>query len=181
MYFRENKTTQAAAIFVEKSGGKLGCTRLMNMLYLADRQMLLKYGDPITYDCWLSTDLGPALSATYELINPNSDQATSYWRRFFCTTSQIVELKTDPGSRDLSRAEEQVISDVFEEYRRLSDCEFLDKMLKLPELALTERGSQTITIERLLAVNNFASEDIASIIDHIGEQEVPYRVLESVR
>ena len=181
MHFREDKTTQSASIFVKKTGGKLVHTRLMSMLYLADRQMLLRYGDPITYDCWISADQGPMLRETYELIRPNSERGGAYWKRYLCTSGLFVELTCDPGTDDLSKAEEQVIDDVYAECSYLNDFELTEKMLELPEWDDTDGDSLPIPVERVLKGNNYAAADIAAIVDHIGEQEVVYRVIESVR
>ena len=41
---------------------------LMKLLYIADKQMLVSHGKPITYDRWFSMKFRPVLSSTLDLI-----------------------------------------------------------------------------------------------------------------
>ena len=81
--FNEAKATEAAARLIELRGGKMSYRKLINLLYLADREALLRWGRPITTDRYVSMDHGPVVSNVYELIRaepqPGSGQ---YWRRF---------------------------------------------------------------------------------------------------
>src|SRR5690606_22897948 len=67
--FRDDKTTQAAVLFLQLRGGKMSYMRLIKLLYLADREALIRWGTPITFDAYVSMDRGPVLSRTYELIS----------------------------------------------------------------------------------------------------------------
>ena len=71
--YREDKTTQMAARFVHLAGGRLPYIKLLNMLYIADKAMLIKWGKPITYDSWVATEYGPVLGHTSDLIGATLD------------------------------------------------------------------------------------------------------------
>src|SRR5580700_11401212 len=113
--FREDKATQMAARFLQLANGRMPYMKLLKLLYLADKQMLLCWGKPIVYDRWFSTKSGPVLSATYDLITAHAQDPT-YWSRYIRTDGYDVVLENDPGSDDLSRAEDRIIDDVFEKY-----------------------------------------------------------------
>lgn len=67
--FNERKTAQAAAFLLFRAGGLLPLIKLMKLLYLAERQSLQKYCEPITGDKLVSMDNGPVLSMTLNHIN----------------------------------------------------------------------------------------------------------------
>lgn len=56
-----------AAFFTEKKGGTISSIKLTKLLYLADRESLVEYGFPISYDYGVSMPRGPALTATLDL------------------------------------------------------------------------------------------------------------------
>ena len=63
---QDKTTTQMAARFLKQARNKLPYIVLLKMLYLADRQMLIQYGEPITFDKWVSMENGPLLSGAYD-------------------------------------------------------------------------------------------------------------------
>ncbi|MCV9877817.1 Panacea domain-containing protein [Brenneria izbisi] len=60
--FSENKTAQMAGYLLLKRGGRMAYINLMKLLYLADREYLLTYGDSMTGERAVSMDNGPILS-----------------------------------------------------------------------------------------------------------------------
>lgn len=58
-----------AAFFADKEGGTIAVLKLVKLLYLADRESLRRYGEPITYDSPVSMPKGPVLSRSLDLIN----------------------------------------------------------------------------------------------------------------
>ena len=77
--FRQDKVTQMAARFLNLAGKQMPYLLLLKLLYLADKEMLLKWGKPISYDQWVSMDWGPVLSTTYDLIKGPPIGQSSYW------------------------------------------------------------------------------------------------------
>jgi uncharacterized phage-associated protein len=68
LLFNEAKATQAAARLLKLRGGSMSYIKLMKLLYLADREALIRWGRPITTDRYVSMDNGPVLSRIYNLI-----------------------------------------------------------------------------------------------------------------
>lgn len=58
-----------AAFFARNEGDGIPVLKLVKLLYLADREALARYGEPITYDIPVSMDQGPALSRVLNLVN----------------------------------------------------------------------------------------------------------------
>ena len=48
--FNEKRTAQAAAFLLHQAGGRLPLLKLMKLLYLAERESLRLYGEPISGD-----------------------------------------------------------------------------------------------------------------------------------
>jgi uncharacterized phage-associated protein len=56
-----------AAFFAKKEGDVIPVLKLTKLLYLADREALARYGEPITYDLPVSMEHGPVLSRALNL------------------------------------------------------------------------------------------------------------------
>src|SRR4051812_18447984 len=79
--YDEAKTTQAALYLLKKRGGTMSYMKLIKLLYLADREALLRWARPITFDRYVSMDNGPVVSQTYRLIAEDLPPGeTSYWQ-----------------------------------------------------------------------------------------------------
>jgi len=88
--FREDKTTQMAAQFLKLSGGKLEYIHLLKLMYIADKEMVIRWGMPITYDTWAALPFGPILSETYNLTKKQPREKNGYWRNI----SQLREISS---------------------------------------------------------------------------------------
>ena len=71
--FREEKATQAAALLLGCGGGHMNFMKLVKLIYLADREALIKLGRHITLDQLCSLRYGPIVSNTLNLINEQPD------------------------------------------------------------------------------------------------------------
>lgn len=66
--FNPRKTAQGAAYFVRVQGGRINVLKLVKLIYLADREFLLRHGEPMIDDRWVSMPHGPVNSGTYDMI-----------------------------------------------------------------------------------------------------------------
>ncbi|RLT35819.1 MAG: DUF4065 domain-containing protein [Chloroflexi bacterium] len=80
--FDERKAAQAAAKLLQLRGGTMPYIKLMNLLYLANRQSLLEIGYPITGDRLVSLDRGPILSKVLDFITWGDFDANSAWPEY---------------------------------------------------------------------------------------------------
>ncbi len=134
--YRQDKTTQAACILLQKRGGRMSYLKLIKLLYLADRAALLKWGRPISFDAYVSMDQGPVLSRTYDFINHGPPPETdSYWHRFISDPVRYeVSPKGECPDGALSEAEKRLLDQVFECFGRMGRWELVEWMHNnLPE------------------------------------------------
>lgn len=112
--FDEKKTTQAAAFLIKKQGGSLNYTKLIKLLYLADREAFKSWERPISGDSYVSMPKGPVLSETYDLINyPNS----SFWHLHISKKNYDVVVTKDPRTTSLTKNEVKILESIFELYK----------------------------------------------------------------
>lgn len=133
--FREDKTTQAAALLLKLRGGSMNYMKLIKILYLADREALLRFGQPITFDAYVSMDHGPVLSRTLNLINEGLPPGLpSMWRDCISgpenyEVRQVAECGTDA----LSQAEIELLEETFHKFGSLDRWQLVELVHDLPE------------------------------------------------
>jgi len=176
--FREDKTTQMAATFLRLAGGRMHSLKLMKLLYLADRKMLTVHGKPITYDQWISMDNGPVLRTTYDQINDESP--STYWKSNIATKGKDVVLCEDPGTEDLSRAEDTIIEETFAVFGHLASCDLVELLQGYPEWESPHGSSIEIPYQTVLRCAGFSEEDIEATLDNIRAQDALERALAMV-
>ena len=84
LQFDIKKTIAAVAFLMEREGGQLDLFLALKMLYLADKDALIRWGKTITGDSFVSMSKGPVLSEVYNLFKgeaPRGDQQE--WDAFF--------------------------------------------------------------------------------------------------
>ncbi len=59
--FNEKKTTAVTALLLKLNGGAINSAKLLKLLYLTDREALLRWRRPLTGDDYVSTSNGPVL------------------------------------------------------------------------------------------------------------------------
>ena len=166
------KTTQAAAKFVRLAGGTMPYIVLLKLLYVADREMLLKWGVPMTYDQWYSMKYGPVLSNTYNAIRSTpsfeaSIETTNYWGKHIRKNNYDLHLVDDPGDDLLSEAEDAVIEQVFSELGSKGKWELMDWTHDMPEWNDPGNSSIPITYESVLFAEGFSPDVVSSRIKNI--------------
>jgi len=66
---------------LKQGGSPTSYLKLIKLLYLADRDALLRFGRPITTDCYVLTSQGPSLSQVSDLITVGSI-VESVWQHY---------------------------------------------------------------------------------------------------
>jgi uncharacterized phage-associated protein len=145
--FNDRKTAQAAAYLVKLAGGRLNYMVLIKLLYLADREMLLKHGLPITGDKMVSMKLGPVLSQVLDFVTygPNGG-VRSCWFEYIESAGYDVTLKKVAPTEELSRFELGLLSKNFETYGKIDKWDLVRLLHEtLPEWH--DPGSSVALIE----------------------------------
>jgi len=169
--FNERKATQVAASFIKLCGGRLNYMKLIKLMYLAERQALLKWGRPITYDSYFSLDRGPILSTTLDLIKkvrqPNSDHT---WFEYISAPKDYeVTLCKDCPNDDLSEVEESLINKIFQKYKQSDEWDLVNHLHDiLPEWKFPNGSSIPITYKDILIAGGKSEEEIESIEEEIS-------------
>ncbi|MEC4815828.1 MAG: Panacea domain-containing protein [Scytonema sp. PMC 1069.18] len=146
--FQESKAVQAAAILLKLRGGKMSYMKLIKLLYLVDREALLRWGRPVTYDSYVSMRHGPVLSEVLDRISEGDPPGvTSIWNQYISEPRKYeVELKQDCPPDDLSEAEEQLICEIFNKFGHNTRWELVELLHEvLPEWK--NPGNSSIPIE----------------------------------
>ncbi len=147
--FDETKTTQAAAHLLELANGRMSYMVLIKLLYLADREMLVQHGKPITGDLLVSMKNGPVLSNVLNLINsgPDAEVPSAWFDHIDAPRNYDVELKKSAGTESLSRAELAILKGVHAKYGHMNKWDLVKLLHEiLPEWD-AEVGSSSSDID----------------------------------
>jgi uncharacterized phage-associated protein len=179
LIFNEAKATQAAARFLRLRSGRMSYMKLIKLLYLADREALIRWGRPITTDCYVSMDSGPVVSRIYDLIrNEPSPYAVKIWGKFISAPEDYeVRLLRDPGSRDLSPPEEELIDEVFGQYGQISRWAIVDYTYSLPEWTYPDGGALPIEYRDILRAAHKTEAEISAIEEELESLALGERIL----
>ncbi|MCL2726679.1 MAG: Panacea domain-containing protein [Polyangiaceae bacterium] len=129
--FDELRSVQACAVLLRKAGGASNYTRILKLLYLADRRSLQETGQPITGAHFVNMPLGPVLSEVYECIK--EDSTGGLWDQYIVTKGRDIHLIKDPGDGELSDFDVDVLTDLAEQYAQASYSTMINVVHKLPE------------------------------------------------
>ncbi len=168
--FREDKTTQAASLLIELSGGEIYYMKLIKLLYLVDREALIRWGKPITFDLYFSMDYGPILSQTLDLIaegvKPGRD---SLWLEHISGPSGYnVKLKRRAGREKLSQAEIDLVGSIFERYGHIVEWDLVALLHKeLPEWQNPKGSRIPIHYEDILKAVGKDEAEIKAVQDEL--------------
>lgn len=110
--------------------------KLIKLLYLADREALLRWGRPISTDRYVSMDRGPVLSRVLDLATDGGvPGAPSIWAASITAPGDYeVELKADAGDDELSEAEIEVLDAIFAQHGRKSRWDLVALTHALPRM-----------------------------------------------
>ncbi len=139
--------------------------KLIKLLYLADREALLRWGVPITFDRYVSMNNGPVLSRVLNLIT--EDRAKPVWSQYISAPMGDYEvrlLKTASTDR-LSRAEENLMREIFTQYGHRNRWDLIDNVMhKLPEWKDPDGSAIPIQLREILEASGENEEEIRAVL-----------------
>ncbi len=159
--FKFKRMLDAACYLLKLNGGKEGETALCDLLYLADREYLLTYGETITGDYPIGTDGGPGLSFTLSSYKAIPEK----WREHIMVNDQLLlELRKETDYGDLCQAGCECLERIHKKYSKFDQNE-LDSMMKRfpeynlvvgddPEKFFRENDLEEITLDWLEALRD---------------------------
>ncbi len=155
-------------------------TKLIKLLYLADRGAFLNWGRPLSGDKYFSMKWGPVLSEVHDLITEMPPEGQhNFWSQHISAPSNFeVELKEDPGNDELSRAEEKLIDEIFAAYGHYDTFELVRLLHKtLPEWKEVESGRIPIEYREILQAGGKSAEDIEEIESELDSLRLAESIL----
>jgi len=166
MRFREDKATQIAALFLRLGGGQMDILKIVKLMYLAERESIIRWGRPITYDNYSSLPHGPVLSTTLNLINYTLDiEPPAYWHLFITERDgHKIRLTDKPAATDqLSEAEEKLVNEIFGKFGGMDPWKLREYTHTLPEWVDPQGSSLPIQINEILAAEGYDKAEIAEM------------------
>lgn len=178
--FNERRATEAAAKFLELRGGRMSYLKLIKLLYLLDRQALLRWGRPVTTDRYVSMDNGPVVSRIFSLIREEPPPGTApVWRRYISApVNYEVSLIAAPDIEELSPAEESLIEEVFAEYGKLSRWDLVNLSHGLAEWQDPKGSAIPIQYRDILRAGDKTESEIAGIESELESLAVTEAMLQ---
>lgn len=180
--FNERRATEAAARLLKLRGGRMSYMKLIKLLYLADREGLLRWGRPITTDRYVSMDKGPVTSRIYSLINEEPPPGEeSFWRRHISApeANYEVRLLVEPEPWELSPAEDALLEEIFKKYGGLDRWSLVKLTHDLPEWQDPNGSSVPIEYGDILRAGEKSEEEIAEIEAELAALEAAERFLDA--
>lgn len=174
--FTGEKIAQMAAFFIEKEGAEIEILKLMKLLYLADRESIDRYGEPISYDRMISMDHGPVLSSALNLTNgllsgPVAEQWDSWISDRADHRVSILQEVTRENLDHLSDADLEVMDAVWVQFGQMTKWEIRDYTHnELGEWRDPKGSSLPINAIDLLRELGKSDEESESIAQDIREQ-----------
>ena len=175
--FKERKAAQVTRLFMRCNGDKSFSTRkLLKLIYLVDRKALELWGFPVTYDTPKNLPYeGLMPGHTYDLIDPPKKKSNalsmfrpglSYWYHYFRRSNEghyTIPTELNPGTADLSRAEIELVENIFDQFGYKTDKQLDDYCRTLPESRHSETPHGDIDWKVLLQAVGWEGEDLAEI------------------
>ena len=180
--FDVQKATQIAAYFIWRRGGRMSYLKLMKLMYLAEREFILKYGERLTGDRLISMRHGPVLSETYDLFKVGCQ--SSEWDKWIAGDKnfELSFKKMDQVNPSdpldlfdcLSNAEVEIFDQIYEKYGHLTRWQLRDLTHTkecCPEWSDPEDSVIPISIKAILTMHGKTEEESDSILEHIREMD----------
>ncbi len=179
IYFHEAKATQVAALLLKHRGtNRMKFLKLIKLMYLIDREALKRWGRTVSTDHHVSMDKGPVLSNVYSLINEEPSERR-FWNRYISRSSDYdVQLLADPGDEELSRAEEELIAEVFSIHGQKNRWQLVQELHEVPEWRDPNGSMIPIQLRDILSAVGRDEDDIAVIEERTEAEALASRLFE---
>ena len=182
--FNIEKLVQTCNYLLKKNNFTLNYTKLIKLLYLADKESLNKSLQTITGDKYVSMDNGPVLSKLYDLImGRSSDKDSQYlWNsRFIRDEYNLISATEKIPQGELSSFEIQILDQIYEQFK---DYDFSDMISYVhnncPEWQKPNGSAIIIKPENILKSIGKTSEEIEWILSELEIFEEEDKVLSSL-
>ena len=177
MAYSEKRAAQAAAFFISRAGGTIEILKLMKLMYLAERESLARYGEPITGDVLVSMKHGPILSKTLGHINGFTDSEEGGWESWTSARAGHklgLQAALDPAEQltELSDADMEILDFIWDKFGKYSKYELRDITQRIcPEWEDPGDTPQLIPYSRVLNCVGHKPEVARELEQRMRQQE----------
>jgi len=174
------KAAQVVAYFALKSGGKINVLKLAKLLYLADREFMIRYDEPMLYDRLVSMPDGPVTSITNNFIDGRLE--ARIWQTFVSPrrgydVSAAGDIDFE-ALDELSRAEVEVLEHLwskFGSYDKYAIRDWTHNKANVPEWEDPKGSSYDISYEKIFRL--LGKPDAKALNQQIDERRKLFKVL----
>jgi len=159
--FNEKKAAQAVGQLLDRAGGVENYTKILKILYLADRRSLVEAGLPIAGAAFCRMKHGPLASDVYDLIKGVGPNAV--WGQYIQRTGYDIELVAPAGDSELSDFEVHVLDETWAQYRSFDFRKMVEIVHELPEWEDTGTTSIPLPPEAIMRAAGASEETIGCI------------------
>jgi len=175
MNFRFNisKATEAACLFMERSGGRINIMKLVKLVYLLDRLSIDRRGVPVGGGDYLSMRNGPVTSELLDLINAGRifGETDQGWEQ--CVSARRdhdVQLEKPPAHEHLSDAEVSLLDEIWREHGGKDQWQLVEWChIHCQEWTPVTNGRAPITVEQIGLALGKAQQEICRLRDEAVE------------
>jgi uncharacterized phage-associated protein len=172
--FDERRTVQALGQLMVVLGARENYTKLLKILYLADRRSLVETGRTITGATMVAMANGPVLIEVYKCIK--GEPSDSYWDQHIASVGPYdVELLKVPGDETLSDYDVDLLVELAKKHFHDDYSRMIDVVHALDEWDHPRPNKvKPLPAQKILAVEDVPQEDINALVNkrnYIGEVE----------
>jgi len=164
------KATEAVARLLEKSKGKADYLRIIKLIYLADRDSLIRRGVPIVGGHYFSMRKGPAVGEVMDFVCQRN--APKWQDHIDVLRGHSLALLAIPQYQHLSQSEIEILDAVVEEH----EARTTDDLVRwchqyCPEYeSVWFNGRRDISVESVLRAGGKTAERISRLVKQATEQ-----------
>ncbi len=165
----EKKATAAVARLLEKSGGETECLRLIKLIYLADRDSIIRRGVPIVGGRYFSMRCGPTIGAVMNFVNREC-VAPKWADHISPRKGNILKLTAPPDYGSLSQSEIDILDGVVEEHASRTTTALVRWCHHYcPEYERVFWGRKSIEVESILRAGGKTADKIHKVVKEAEE------------
>jgi len=176
-HYRTDKALQIAALLLQKEGGVINYTKLIKLMYVIERESILRWGSPTIGDDCYSLPNGPILSHTLDCINGTTylSHVDEVWDRYIVRVGKYdVKLKKQPELNCLSRAELKLVDEIYEKLGNKSYQELINwshDPENIPEWEDPEGSRLPISFRGILEKGGYSPEEVEQTLEELDSIE----------
>jgi hypothetical protein len=174
LLYNDKKALQVLNSFVVLAGGNIDKYLAVKLMYLFEREMLLRTGTPSLFGRLCSIPFGPIISEINDAVDSTEISALPYhdniWQKHFSLKGNVLtSINDNLGNELLSNFEDDLIAELFSEFHSYSFEKLKKYTHTLPEH--TETNSRIdIGYYDFFIKNGFSKDESEKLIQEIGYQ-----------